>query len=138
MKRQRPRSVRVAVHPKAKRFNQVECTDVYYIMWKKKERKILAIMDEFSRYEADYPIKKKTFRRETKLWGKLWISWAGKPDCMRMGAGGSHTAAKTQKWMSERNIEFDITPKGAHHKLAEGRLTSRTCETRATSQSATK
>eukprot|EP00959_Pyramimonas_sp_CCMP1952_P376447 7885122-Pyramimonas_sp.AAC.1 len=48
MKRQRPRPVRVAVLPKANRFNQVVCTDVYYTMWKKKERNILAIMDELS------------------------------------------------------------------------------------------
>eukprot|EP00959_Pyramimonas_sp_CCMP1952_P101624 2126121-Pyramimonas_sp.AAC.1 len=43
MKRMRPRSVRVAALSKAKCFCQVVCKDVYYIMWKKRKRKVLAI-----------------------------------------------------------------------------------------------
>eukprot|EP00959_Pyramimonas_sp_CCMP1952_P040250 841496-Pyramimonas_sp.AAC.1 len=49
-----------------------------------KERKILAIMGEFTRYEFDYPISKETFLKESKLWEKRWISWAGKPKTIRM------------------------------------------------------
>ncbi|CAK0872984.1 unnamed protein product, partial [Prorocentrum cordatum] len=105
--RQRPRAVRVAVLPRAKRFNEVICTDVYYITWKKmKERKILAIMGEFTRYEFDYPISKETFLKESKLWEKRWISWAGKPKTIRM------------TW--EHGIKLDLIPKGTHHRLHVG------------------
>ncbi|CAK0886983.1 unnamed protein product, partial [Prorocentrum cordatum] len=117
LKRQRPRTVRVAVLPKAKRFNEVVSTDVYYVTWKTKERKILAMMDEFTRYEVDYPIAKETFKKEKKLFEKLWISWAGKPETMRMDMGGSHTPKKMHSWMSKHDIKLDLIPKGAHHKL---------------------
>ncbi|CAK0788562.1 unnamed protein product, partial [Prorocentrum cordatum] len=115
--RQRPRAVRVAVLPRAKRFNEVVCTDVHCITWKKKARKILASIDEFTRYEVDYQISKETFLNETKLWEKLWISRAGKPEPMRMDMGGSHTAKRTRDWMSKHGIKLDLTPKGAHHRL---------------------
>ncbi|CAK0797600.1 unnamed protein product [Prorocentrum cordatum] len=117
LKRQRPRTVRVAVLPKAKRFNEVVSTDVYYVTWKTKERKILAMMGEFTRYEVDYPIAKETFKKEKKLFEKLWISWAGKPETMRMDMGGSHTSKKMHSWMSKHDIKLDLIPKGAHHKL---------------------
>ncbi|CAK0816650.1 unnamed protein product [Prorocentrum cordatum] len=117
LKRQRPRTARVAVLPKAKRFNEVVSTDVYYVTWKTKERKILAMMDEFTRYEVDYPIARETFKKEKKLFEKLWISWAGKPETMRMDMGGSHTSKKMHSWMSKHDIKLDLIPKGAHHKL---------------------
>eukprot|EP00959_Pyramimonas_sp_CCMP1952_P406790 8526213-Pyramimonas_sp.AAC.1 len=64
LSRQRPRAARVAVLPKAKRFNEVANTDVYYVTWKNKERKILAMMGEFTRYEVDCPIAQETFKKE--------------------------------------------------------------------------
>ena len=117
LSRQRPRAVRVAVLPKATRFNEVVNTDVYYVTWKTKERKILALMDEFTRYEVDYPIARETFKKEVKLYQKQWISWAGKPDTMRMDMGGSHTSKKMHQWMSKHDIKLDLIPKGAHHRL---------------------
>ncbi|CAK0862702.1 unnamed protein product [Prorocentrum cordatum] len=113
---QRPRAVRVAVLTKAKRFNEVVNNDVYYVTWKNKERKISAMMDEFTRYEVDYPIAKETFKKEVKLFQKLWLSWAGKPDAMRMDMAGSHTSRKMHQWTSKHNITLDLIPKGARHK----------------------
>ncbi|CAK0856800.1 unnamed protein product [Prorocentrum cordatum] len=117
LSRQRPRAVRVAVLPKANRFNEVVNTDVYYVTWKNKERNILAMMDEFTRYEVDYPIAKETFKKEVQLFQKLWISWVGKPDTMRMDMAGSHTSRKMHQWMSKHDIALDLIPKGARHKL---------------------
>ncbi|CAK0890436.1 unnamed protein product, partial [Prorocentrum cordatum] len=90
--RQRPRAIRVAVLPTTQRFNEVIRTDVHYITRKQKEREIL----------------------ESKLWEKLWISWAGKPETKRMDMGGSHAAKRTHDWMSN---ELDLIPRGAHHRL---------------------
>ncbi|CAK0883894.1 unnamed protein product [Prorocentrum cordatum] len=115
--RQRPRAVRVAVLPKAKRFNKVVNTDVYYVTWKNKERKILAPMGEFTRYEVDYPIAKGTFKKEVKLFQKLWISWTRKPDAMRVDMAGPHTSRNMHQWMSKHNSALDQVPTGAHHKL---------------------
>ncbi|CAK0898302.1 unnamed protein product, partial [Prorocentrum cordatum] len=117
LSRQRPRAVRVAVLPKARRLNEVVNTDVYYVTWKNKERKIVAMMDEFTRCEVDYPIAKETFKKEVQLFQKLWNSWAGKPDAMRMDMAGSHTSRKMHQWMSKHDIALDLIPKGAHHKL---------------------
>ncbi|CAK0834201.1 unnamed protein product [Prorocentrum cordatum] len=106
-RRQRPRAIRVAVLPKAKRFNEVVCTNVCYITSKMKERKIL----------VDCQILKETFLKEARLWQKLWISWASKPETMRMDTGGSHTSKRMHDWMSKHGIKLDLIPKGAHHKL---------------------
>ncbi|CAK0823245.1 unnamed protein product [Prorocentrum cordatum] len=105
------------VPEQAKRFNEVVNTDVYYVNWKNKERKILTMMDEFTRYEVDYPIAKETFKKEVKLFQKLWISWAGRPDTTRMDMAGSHTSRKMHQWMSKHDITLNLIPKGAHHKL---------------------
>ncbi|CAK0828215.1 unnamed protein product [Prorocentrum cordatum] len=115
--RQRPRAARVAVLPRAKRFNEVVCTDVYHVAWKKKEREILASMGEFTRYEVDCPTSKDTFLKESKLWEKLWISRAGEPETIRMGAGGSRAAGHTHGRISKHGIKPDLIPKGARHRL---------------------
>ncbi|CAK0876399.1 unnamed protein product [Prorocentrum cordatum] len=121
LSRQRPRAVRVAVLPRSKRFNEVTCTDVHYITRMKKEREILSIMGEFTRYDVDYPISEETFLNETKLWEKLWTSWASKPETMRTNMGGSHAAKRTRNWMSKRSIELDLIPRapalGAQPKI---------------------
>ncbi|CAK0804856.1 unnamed protein product, partial [Prorocentrum cordatum] len=102
------------------RFNEVVCPDVYYITWTRKEREILAIMNEFTRYQVDYPISQETLLKESKLWEKPWI--ASKPETMRMEMGGSQTAKRTRDWMSKRGIKLDLAPKGARHR---GQLSKR-------------
>eukprot|EP00959_Pyramimonas_sp_CCMP1952_P267967 5602515-Pyramimonas_sp.AAC.1 len=75
---------------------------------------ILVILGEFTRCEVDYAISKETFLNESKLWKKLWISWA-KPEATRMDVGkGSHPAKRTRDWMSKHGIKLALTPKGAH------------------------
>ncbi|CAK0890714.1 unnamed protein product, partial [Prorocentrum cordatum] len=116
LSRRRPRAARAAVLPQARMFKEVVNTDVYYATWKNKERKILAL-NEFTRYEVDYPIAKETFKKEVNLFQKLWISLAGKPDTMRMDMAGSHTSRNMHQWMSKHDITLDLIPKGARHKL---------------------
>ena len=49
----KPELVRVAAIPRAQFFNHVVDTDIYIVKWQGKKRRIQAIMDELTRFEAE-------------------------------------------------------------------------------------
>ena len=65
--------VRVAAIPRAQFFNHVVDTDIYVVKWQGKKRRIQAIMDEFTRFEAEARIKRETVQCEMKGFEKLWL-----------------------------------------------------------------
>ena len=65
--------VRVAATPRAQFFNYVVDTDIYLVKWQGKKRRIQAIMDEFTRFEAEARIKRETVQCEIKGFEKLWL-----------------------------------------------------------------
>ena len=69
----KPGLVRVAAIPRAQFFNHVVDTDIYIVKWQGKKRRIQAIMDEFTRFEAEARIKRETVQCEIKGFEKLWL-----------------------------------------------------------------
>ena len=73
----------MAAIPRAQFFNHVVDTDIYIVKWQGKKRRIQAIMDEFTRFEAEARIKRETVQCEIKGFEKLWLGWAGSPIVLR-------------------------------------------------------
>ena len=77
--RKRPPLVRVARLTSVGSFNDVVDTDIFFLLWRGKKRKVMVIMVEFSRYEVDAVITKEKAAKEIKILEKKWCSWAGPP-----------------------------------------------------------
>ena len=110
-------SVRVAAIPRAQFFNHVVDTDIYIVKWQGKKRRIQAIMDESTRFEAEARIKRETVQCEIKGFEKLWLGWAGTPIVFRCDMSGAHMSDDFASWCDGHGIKLELIPK-AHHKLA--------------------
>ena len=60
LKRQRPRAPRVVSLPTARQLNDIVDMDTYYVKAGAKKYKVLALMDEHTRYEVDQLIRRET------------------------------------------------------------------------------
>ena len=109
--------VRVAGIPRAQFFNHVVDTDIYIVKWQGKKRRIQAIMDEFTRFEAEARIKREIVQCEIKGFEKLWLGWAGTPMVLRCDMCGAHMSGEFASWCDGHGIKLELIPK-AHHKLA--------------------
>ena len=58
--------IRVAAIPRAQFFNHVVDTDIYIVKWQGKKRRIQAIIDEFTSFEAEARIKRETVQSENQ------------------------------------------------------------------------
>ena len=63
----KPGLVRVAAIPRAQFFNHVVDTDIYIVKWQGKKRRIQAIMDEFTLFEAEAPINERQCNVKSKV-----------------------------------------------------------------------
>ena len=113
----KPGLVRVAAIPRAQFFNHVVDTDIYIVKWQGKKRRIQAIMDEFTRFEADARVKRETVQCEIKGFEKLWLGWAGKIVLQCDIMSGAHMSDEFASLCDGHGIKLELIPK-AHHKLA--------------------
>ena len=63
--------------------------DVFHLLWKDRNKHILSIMDEYSRYEVDVIIAKENADEEIRALEQSWFKWAGPPKTLRLDVSGS-------------------------------------------------
>ena len=89
-------------------FNHVVDTDIYIVNWQGKKRRIQAIMDEFTRFEAEARIKRETVQCEIKGFEKLWLGWAGTPIVLRCDMSGAHMSDEFASWCDGHGIKTQV------------------------------
>ena len=102
---------------RAQFFNHVVDTDIYNVKWQGKKRRIQAIMDEFTRFEAEARIKRETVQWKIKGFEKLWLGWAGTLIVLRCDMSGAHMSDDFASCCDGHGTKLELIPK-AHHKLA--------------------
>ena len=103
--------------PQAHHFNELLEMDVYHIKWRGERKKILAVIDIFSRFEMNAVIKGESEKEETKALEEKWIAWAGYPQKIRTDSSGAHMSEEFQTWCDDRGIRLILVPKEAHHRM---------------------
>ncbi len=68
-----PKAVKVATLYKAPHFNHTLSVDTFHLQWKGEKKKVLCMMDEFSRYEVGCEIKDETAAMEIALMESTWM-----------------------------------------------------------------
>ena len=107
----------MAAIPRAQFFYHAIDTDIYIVKWQGKKRRIQAIMDEFTRFEAEARVKRETVQCEIKGFEKLWLGCASTPIVLRCDMSGTHMSDEFALWCDGHGINLELIPK-AHHKLA--------------------
>ena len=116
--RMRPKTVRVVAVVAENFFNDFIEMDVFYVRWNGKKRRVLTIMDEFSRFALDAAVKDEKAETECRALERYWIRWAGAPKVLRVDSSGGHMSQFMKDWCELRGIRLSIVPRGAHHSLA--------------------
>ena len=112
-----PKAVKVATLYKAPHFNHTLSVDTFHLQWKGEKKKVLCMMDEFSRYEVDCEIKEETAAMEIALMESTWMRNFGYPKRFRTDASGPHQGEEFADWTSRHGMQLELIPRGAHHRL---------------------
>ena len=102
--------------PQASHFNEVLEKDVFHIKWNDEKKKVLAVIDIFSKYEMNSLVESETEKAELQVL-EAWINVFGPPKRLRTDAAGSHMSEAYQSYMDDRNIKLELVPKEAHHRM---------------------
>ena len=102
---------------KAPHFNHTLSVDTFHLQWKGEKKKVLCMMDEFSRYEVDCEIKEETAAMEIALMESTWMRNFGYPKRFRTDASGPHQGEEFADWTSRHGMQLELIPRGAHHRL---------------------
>eukprot|EP00435_Cladocopium_sp_Y103_P040345 s1946_g11.t1 len=113
-----PKAVRVATLHKSPHFKHTGALDTYYLEWDKEKKALLAILDEFSRYEVDCEIKEETAEMEIGLFESVWAKSFGYPKVLRMDASGIYRGDTYADWASAHGIHLNLILRVAHHRLS--------------------
>lgn len=112
-----PKAVKVATLYKPPHFNHTLSVDTFHLQWKGEKKKILRMMDEFSRYELDCHIEEETAAMEIALMESTWMRSFGYPKRFRTDASGPHQGEEFAEWTSRHGMQLELIPRGAHHRL---------------------
>ena len=112
-----PKAVKVATLYKAPHFNHTLSVDTFHLMWKGEKKKVLCMLDEFSRYEVDCEIKEEVAAMEIALMESTWMRAYGFPKRLRTDASGPHQGEEFAEWTSRHGMQLELIPRGAHHRL---------------------
>ena len=74
------------------------------------------MMCENSRYEVDAVIKQEFAKNEINIFEKLWLSWAGAMNTLRVDSR-AHMSEEFAEWCRSRGIRLTLIPRDAHHEL---------------------
>jgi Integrase core domain. len=116
--RLRPGAVRIVAIMVARYFNEILEIDIFVIQYHGKKKKVLAMLDEFSRFGVDAVSKNEKAETECRLLEKYWIRWAGPPKILRLDPSGAHMSQFMKEWCERHGIKMMLVAKGAHHSLA--------------------
>lgn len=112
-----PKAVKVATLYKPPHFNHTLSVDTFHLQWKGEKKKVLCMMDEFSRYELDCLIEEETAAMEIALMESTWMRSFGYPKRFRTDASGPHQGEEFAEWTSRHGMQLELIPRGAHHRL---------------------
>ena len=102
--------------PQASSFNELLEMDVFHIKWNDEKRRILAIIDIYSRYEMNAVVASETEKEELGILDQ-WINAFGCPSKIRADASGAHMSEQFLQYMDDRGIKLVLVPKEAHHRM---------------------
>ena len=94
LKRQRPRAPRIVALATAKAFNDIVDMDTYHLKVGNKKYKVLALMDEYTRYEVDHLIRKETSGNVVRSLVKGWVNAFGSMRMLRADMAGAHMSQR--------------------------------------------
>ena len=117
LKRQRPRAARIVALASAKAFGDVVDMDTYHIKHGTKKYKVLALMDEYTRYEVDHLIKKETSGNVVRSSVKGWVNTFGAMRMLRTDMAGAHMSQRLKDFCTAYHVKLQLIPEGAHHRL---------------------
>lgn len=108
LRRRRPGLLRVVALILAWSFNDIVDMDIYHVKFAGERYLVLALLDEFTRYEVDQGLAQESLGQVTKLLVKRWINVFGSMCILRADMAGARiselrarTAASTQ-WSRRR------------------------------------
>ena len=95
--------------PQAHHFNELLEIDVFHLKWNddKDKKKILAVIDIFSKYEMNALVKRETEDEEIKVLKH------------RTDASGAHMSEKYISFMDQHNIKLTLVPKETPHRMGK-------------------
>ena len=114
---QLPKDVRIATIPKAKFMNHVVQVDTMHLRYNGKKKKVFVMQDEYTRFEMDAVIRRETWKKESKLLEKHWVSIFGPPKVLRADMSGAHMSDQFKAWCEGHGVRLELIPKFAHHRL---------------------
>ena len=113
-KQQRPAKPSALIQ--AKHFNEVLEKDVFHIKWNDEKKKVVALIDIFSKYQMNSVIQSEAEKEELRVLD-AWIDAFDIPIRLRVDAAGSHMSEVYLKYMDDRNIKLELIPREAHYRL---------------------
>ena len=117
LKRQHPKSARIVALATARSFNDIVDMDTYHIKVGRKKFKVLAMLDEYTRYEVDQVINRESSGNVVKAVVRGWISTFGAMRMLRTDMAGAHTSTRMKDCCTAYNIKLQLIPEGAHYRL---------------------
>ena len=102
--------------PQTSFFNEMLEMDIFHIKWNEEKKRILAVIDLFSRYEMNVVVQSETEKEELAVLDQ-WINAFGCPKQIRTDASGAHMSEQFLQYMDDRGIKLVLVPKEAHHRM---------------------
>ena len=102
---------------RASHFNEMIEMDTFHMKWNGEKRKILAIIDVYTRFETNAVINSESMEEELDVLRKQWISWAGHPKIIKTDSSGAHMSEFFQEWCDHNQVQLVLVPKEAHHQI---------------------
>lgn len=97
--------------PQAKCFNELLEMDVFHIKWNEEKRRVLSIIDIYSRYEMNAVVAAETEKEELAILDQ-WIHAFGCPSRIRTDASGAHMSKQFLQYMDDRGIKGSPSSNG--------------------------
>eukprot|EP00913_Durusdinium_trenchii_P017657 g16596.t1 len=108
--------------PQASSFNELLEMDVFHIKWNDEKRRILAIIDIYSRYEMNAVVASETEKEELGILDQ-WINAFGCPSKIRADASGAHMSEQPSKAekMTEETSSRPLQPARGRSRSPQNR-----------------
>ena len=103
--------------PQCSHFNECLEADVFHIRWNNEKKKILAVLDVYSKYEINAILDRETEEAELRVLQDLWINVFGPPEKFRTDSSGAHMSQKYLDFFDKNGIKLILVPKEAHYRM---------------------
>ena len=103
--------------PQASHFNQILEADTFHIKWNDEKRRVLAVVDVYSRFEINAVIARETEEEEIQVLQDRWLNIFGPPEVFRTDSSGAHMSQKYLDFFDHHGIRLILVPKEAHNRM---------------------